>query len=174
MTEEAILSHASHRYSKWRKAIIVYSGACFSCGAVFFTKKKKAKGFCSIRCSQKRDGFDHGEHLNTLGYVLVLCKGHPSALKNGHVLKHRLVMEGHLGRPLKDFESVHHRNGIRSDNRIENLELWAKRGQPYGQRVQDVIEFVLANYLQETLKRLMEIRGEGAWQSVDKRLLGQL
>lgn len=53
---------------------------------------------------------------------------------------HRLVMEEKLGRFLLSEESVHHINGIRTDNRIENLELWST-SQPYGQRVEDKIEW---------------------------------
>ena len=51
----------------------------------------------------------------------------------------RLVMEQHLGRSLRDKETVHHKNGIRDDNRLENLELWTSSPPPY-QRVTDKLE----------------------------------
>lgn len=52
--------------------------------------------------------------------------------------QHRVVMEEMLGRPLLPGENVHHKNGVRHDNRPENLELWVTY-QPSGQRVEDLL-----------------------------------
>jgi len=61
---------------------------------------------------------------NCSGYIYKLCPDHPFANCQGYVYEHRVVMEKHIGRYLKLEEKVHHVNGIKTDNRIENLELF--------------------------------------------------
>jgi len=63
------------------------------------------------------------------GYVYLLKRGHPYADKNGYVKEHVLVLEQKLGHPLKANEIPHHLNGIRSDNRPENLIALPKKGE---------------------------------------------
>jgi transcriptional regulator with XRE-family HTH domain len=81
-------------------------------------------------------------HINKSGYKFISKPGHPNAYNAGNyrwlIAEHIFVMSEYLGRPLRKGENVHHKNGIRHDNRIENLELWHK-AQPCGQRVEDKI-----------------------------------
>lgn len=79
-------------------------------------------------------------YLNRDGYVMVSPEGYATV-----IAEHRYVMESSLGRKLVKGENVHHKNGNRSDNRLENLELWATV-QPYGQRIDDLILYLVENH----------------------------
>lgn len=73
-----------------------------------------------------------GRHENNNGYILVMKPGHPHADRHGYVLEHRLVMEARLGHCLLPSEVVHHINGIKTDNRIENLHRYSSGGDHTG------------------------------------------
>ncbi len=90
-----------------------------------------------IRVVTGEGGFSHG-------YWKVPVPPEERHLTNAEatVGEHRLVMARHLGRALRPGEVVHHINGDRTDNRIENLELWSTT-QPKGQRVDDKVAYAL-------------------------------
>ena len=91
----------------------------------------------------KREPKPPTKWVSKSGYVVVYAPDNPMVNSSGNVMEHRLVMSEALGRPLDGDENVHHINGDRADNRIENLELWSKC-QPAGQRVEDKVDFAVA------------------------------
>lgn len=116
-------------------------------------KKHNAKGFCIMHYKRVKayndphKTFKNANYVTSDGYIFV--KG---------MLEHRLVMEQHLGRKLKPNENIHHKNGDRRDNRLENLELWSK-SQPSGQKVTDKVDWaieILKQYAPERLRNKNE------------------
>lgn len=81
-----------------------------------------------------------GWHYHKTGYIVIPAKGHPNGNKAGSMMEHIRIMSDHVGRPLLPEETVHHKNGVRDDNRIKNLELWSQ-SQPAGQRVKDKLSW---------------------------------
>ncbi len=135
---------------------------CVTCGAPVDRRVSElgTRVFCSRSCNgaqakkEGRPGRPGKRPIGTVfpvtgGYVsVVVGKDHPMANSAGACPQHRLVMAKHLGRPLLSTENVHHVNGVRSDNRLENLELWS-RSQPAGQRAADLLTWaqeIIATY----------------------------
>jgi hypothetical protein len=70
--------------------------------------------------------YNGGKYIDDKGYVRVLRPEHPANIK-GYIYEHRALIEEVLGRYLKSWESVHHINEIKADNRLENLFLCSQQ-----------------------------------------------
>jgi HNH endonuclease len=109
------------------------------CGEVKQLKSETC-GSCRNDSGEANGNWKGGRTRHKAGYLVVRAPGHPRATSGPYVFEHILVAEDLLGRHLLDGETVHHRNGVRDDNRPENLELWTNP-QPSGIRVSDAIEW---------------------------------
>jgi len=142
-----------HTYPKAECGVIENGNKC--------QKQKAARNMCQMhyrRWTLYRDPLitlkKERKVLGTKEYRNIVVPNHPMANSKGVILEHRYVMAEHLGRYLIAGENVHHKNGNRSDNRIENLELW-NTSQPSGQRVEDKVNWaieLLAMYAPDKLR----------------------
>ena len=133
------------------------SGSTKSCGCRAGSKHR-----------QLREKGIFTKRTNKYGYVIMHYPEHANSRKGGNICEHTYVMSEHLGRPLKPNENVHHINGVRDDNRIENLELWCK-SQPCGQRVNEkqafYVEFI-SEYNGEFLQDAKTEHLQGALEAI--------
>jgi len=124
---------------------------CPICKVEFYVEKHRevtGRGvYCSKTCFYKREihnqrkgkSFPHlqregapnfqGGKILRHGYIHILCREHPNKYTNNYVPEHHLIMEKAIGRylDLNQSECVHHINGIKTDNRLENLMLMTRR-----------------------------------------------
>ena len=112
--------------------------ACVGCGKERWITMKGGKPkfqrcltcVCAARRGKLSPGWKGGRSKDSDGYISVFLYPddffYGMVTRHGGVREHRLVMAKHLGRCLQPFEVVHHKNGIKDDNRIENLELTTK------------------------------------------------
>lgn len=109
-----------------------------------YAQGKRPKNFVSSWFKNKT--------TSSYGYVLIKKRDHPLADKQGYVREHRLVMEKKLGRYLTKEETIHHRNEIKHDNKIENLFLFPndKFHFTYHQHKKREVELTPEKFMEET------------------------
>ena len=130
--------HYAYWYRRRETAVACHAEGCikppYSSGwCAKHWNRIKRHGAPDVNLRERRE-----KHISKLGYMLVSAPDHPEADRAGKVAEHRLVMEKQLGRYLVSGEHVHHRNGVRTDNRPDNLELWVAT-HPTGQRPEDLV-----------------------------------
>ena len=109
---------------------------CETCGQHFFVNAYRAEHnrprWCSKDCmvvwqrtqtGPKSPKWQGGTKRHSRGYVLECCPEHPRADRSGYVLQHILVVERHLGHPIPTGYEVHHKDEVRDNNILSNLEV---------------------------------------------------
>ena len=119
-----------------------------------------ARGYCVAHYARARRGLDVEQRIGVAGAPFGFDANDPGTWnrrmdsqgyvelrhsvggRRARILEHRWVMQKQIGRELLPDETVHHVNGVKDDNRIENLELWSSN-HPYGQRVDDKVDWAV-------------------------------
>ena len=126
------LTYVGKHHPMWRRITknCVICSKQFVCKRAYRTTRKTCSRSCvkiyfrNIFLREKSCRWKGGRKVRKRGYISVLCPSHPYA-NDGYILEHRIIMEKKLKRILKPTEVVHHINGNKHDNRIENLQLFA-------------------------------------------------
>jgi len=136
-----------------------------ACGTIRLINSQDLRNGATTNCGcdktqsefgDKNRNWKGGRRQHNGGYVWVSNAEFPGALPGNRTLEHVVIMSRRLGRPLRKGETIHHKNGVRNDNRDDNLELWPT-SHPRGQRIEDKVKWateLLALYAPDKLKGL--------------------